>query len=254
MNHIQKKDLEFGDEKENNLLPKLNNYFNFKLKKTKPFYEFDYIDKNKKVLIELKARRNTKNKYPDTMIGYNKILKGLDKIKHGYKIYFVFAFTNCVSYYELTKDNVKNLDIRDGGRVDRDKDEIKKYAFIKIEQLINCFSKKNNAINIKPKMSYQKPMTNNEKPLSYSKRLIQHFEEAKEDLFSIEKINEMINDFSKLEYEKRKQNTDEMPFGKYKGKKVSDVAKFDSQYLTWLRKQDMMENYGDLKNEINKHM
>ena len=67
-------------------------------------------------------------------------------------------------------------------------------------------------------------------------------------------IKEAINDFSKQEYEKRKKATDEMPFGKYKFKKVADVAKFDKQYLKWLVRQDMMTNYEELKEEINKNL
>jgi hypothetical protein len=250
MNSIQKQDLKFGDNKELKLLPLLNKYYKLDLKKTQTFYEFDYIDYDKGVLIELKSRRNTRDKYPDTMVGYNKIKKGMIKLTQGYKIYFVFGFTDYVCCFELTKDTLKDLDIRDGGRSDRGKVEVKKYAYIKTKQLINLFKNKNVAINIKPKMT----MTNNEKPLSYSKRLIQHFEETKEDSFSVEDVSNIIKDFSMLEYEKRKQNTDEMPFGKYKFKKVVDVAKFDKQYLNWLIKQDMLSKYEDLKVEINKHL
>lgn len=107
---------------------------------------------------------------------------------------------------------------------------------------------------IKPKMSDQQQTTETVKPLSYSQRLINQFKESPHERFTVGDIEKLINDFSLKEYEKRKEKTDEMPFGKYKYKKVSDVAKFDKQYLKWLTKQEMMMNYEELKIEINKHI
>ena len=101
-------------------------------------------------------------------------------------------------------------------------------------------------------MENQKPKTNDERPLSYSKRLINHFKEDDKDTYNLAQVEQLIKQFSKLEYEKKKEKTDEMPFGKYKYKKVEDVAKFDKQYLKWLVKQSMMDNWEELKEEINK--
>ena len=108
-------------------------------------------------------------------------------------------------------------------------------------------------------MSDQESKTKDDKPISYSRRMIEYIEsnplKIKEEKGkgirpNITQISTMINNFSMDEYEKRKEKTDEMPFGKYKFKKVVDVALFDKQYLKWLVKQDMMTNYEDLKNEI----
>jgi hypothetical protein len=115
--------------------------------------------------------------------------------------------------------------------------------------LINKIQNFNIAYNIKPTMTDQKHTTSEVKPLTYSQRLINHFKAECEENgeFTINDIETLIKDFSKIEYEKRKEKTDEMPFGKYKFKKVADVAKFDKQYLKWLVRQDMMNKYEELK-------
>ena len=91
--------------------------------------------------------------------------------------------------------------------------------------------------------------------VSYSQRLINVFKANSlqdEDQFNIARIEHIINEFSNKEREDRRKKTDEMPFGKYKFKKVAEVARFDKQYLKWLRKQDMLSNYQDLKDEIDR--
>jgi hypothetical protein len=179
-----------------------------------------------------------------------------------------------IGYYEL-KEN--DFEVKDGGRQDRGKKEIKKYVYIPINELITI-ENKNITNDIQPTMTDQPrrrnpqfagclssvdastDITANEtetkdvRPLSYSQRLINSFLDKDKDTFNMKDIKEQIEEFSKLEYENRKKATDEMPFGKYKFKKVADVAKFDKQYLLWLRKQEMLENYEDLKEEINKHL
>jgi len=84
--------------------------------------------------------------------------------------------------------------------------------------------------------------------------MIDYFADKEQNVFTIIEIEQLVNAFSKLEYAKRRGKTDEMPFAKYKFKKVTDVAKFDKQYLQWLLKQDMMDKYEELKDEINKHI
>jgi hypothetical protein len=123
--------------------------------------------------------------------------------------------------------------------------------------LINKIQNYNIAYNIKPTMTNQEHKTDDVKPMSYSQRLIQAFldkAENNDDSFSMDDIKEQIEAFSKQEYDKKKEKTDEMPFGKYKFKKVSEVAKFDIQYLKWLVRQDMLDKYEELREEINKHI
>lgn len=96
-------DIIYGGQNEIRLKPKIEAHFNTKLNKTFGRYNpFDF--EGDKIKIELKTRRNTKFKYPSSMIGHNKIEEGLNLIKKGFKIYFVFCFTDTISYYELTEN------------------------------------------------------------------------------------------------------------------------------------------------------
>ena len=96
--------------------------------------EFDLIDVKSKVVVEVKSRTNKKMTYPTTIVGYNKILKGLDYIDKGYIVLFVFEFIDGIFYYPLETNH--NLEIRLGGRTDRGRREIKDYAYIPINKLI----------------------------------------------------------------------------------------------------------------------
>ena len=136
-------DLTYGFKKEDKIQNILEKYFNVKLTKTETFNEYDYINEEQKILIELKSRRNTKTKYYDTMIGHNKVITGLKKIiEENYKVYFCFNFTDYLCYFELTP-NIE-LNIRSGGRNDRGYAEIKKYAYIPHTILKNIHHNKNN--------------------------------------------------------------------------------------------------------------
>ena len=124
------KDFEFGLLKENEIMPILKNYFNddtiCKLNRTNTF---DFKGDNK--YIELKSRNNDLNKYPTTMVGYNKILKASTLLDD---VYFCFCFTDGLYYYKYNKDI--NLEIRRSGRYDRIKSgELNDYCFIPITLL-----------------------------------------------------------------------------------------------------------------------
>lgn len=116
-----------GIENENKVLNFLN--LNNKFQKCKKNCPFDFYDDV--TFIELKSRNNEYNKYPSTMVGYNKIkIAEEDESKTKYK--FLFLFTDGLYQWEFEKD--KYL-IKDGGRWDRGKSEIKKYCYINIENL-----------------------------------------------------------------------------------------------------------------------
>jgi hypothetical protein len=248
---VLRKDLRYGNKKEKQILPILEEHFGITLSKTKGYATFDYHNEEEKIYIELKSRRNRLKQYPTTMVGFNKFESGYELIKQGYTIYFVFKFTDGIAYYQLAENN---FEVKQGGRQDRGKKEIKSYVYIPIIELINIFQNKNPTLDIQPTMTDQEVKTKDQRPLSYSKRLIIEFDGQDKDTFNMDEIKELIEDFSKKEYEKRKGKTDEMPFGKYKYKKVADVAKFDKQYLKWLVRQEMINKYEELKEEINKHL
>ena len=117
-----------GRASEEKYLPCLQNAFNDEtLSHTKCKSDiFDYIGNNK--YIELKTRSFEHTKYPDTMIGLNKIKYA--EANPDKEFYFVFAFTDGLYYYKYNPDD--KLSYRKGGRVDRGYNEIKEYAYIPI--------------------------------------------------------------------------------------------------------------------------
>jgi hypothetical protein len=131
--NLLKKDIEFGKNNESKLKSKIETFFKCNLLHTNKNNVFDFIDNDKKILIELKTRKNTKLKYPTTMIGYNKIVESIEKIKNGWTIYYIFSFTDKLTYYKFEKDNNEYHSI--GGRKDRGRSEFKKYYFIPVELL-----------------------------------------------------------------------------------------------------------------------
>lgn len=61
---------------------------------------------------ELKTRFNKKNQYPDTIIGYDKIVYGLEQIKKGKNVFLLFAFTDVgLTYWELTPEKLKKMKV-----------------------------------------------------------------------------------------------------------------------------------------------
>jgi len=53
----------------------------------------------------LKTRTNTYDKYPTTIIGYNKVEEGFKSIKDGKTVYFLFGFTDGLYEWELNDSN-----------------------------------------------------------------------------------------------------------------------------------------------------
>jgi hypothetical protein len=124
-----KKDYSFGLQKEVELLPIIKQFFNDDtIIQLDRHNIFDYKGDNK--YLELKSRNNSYNKYPTTMIGYNKIKKALE---FNEDVYFIFNFTDGIYYYKFDRD--KELEIKQAGRRDRGKLDIKDYYFIPIEIL-----------------------------------------------------------------------------------------------------------------------
>ena len=131
------KDIEFGLTKEDEYYEILKDCFDETLEKTNNKYNlFDFIGKD--CYIELKSRRNTHDKYPDTMVGYNKI----EFAKSTYKtVIFCFAFTDGLYYYVFDKTHLANNTLRVdyGGRSDRGYEEYKQYCYIPVKLLKKTF-------------------------------------------------------------------------------------------------------------------
>jgi len=125
------KDLAYGLLNETKCFEILKQKFDEKLEKTRDKHSiFDF--ESDEYLIELKSRRNTKNKYLDTMVGKNKIDYALTSSK---KVVFAFLFTDGLYYWEYDKDS-NAIEFRQGGRWDRGRPEIKDYAFINTSVLV----------------------------------------------------------------------------------------------------------------------
>jgi hypothetical protein len=128
----KKEDIIYGNNNEIIIKNIIEKYFNIDdLKKTKSNDIFDFISNN--IYFEVKSRRCTKNKYNDTMIGYNKIL--YLKKNNINQAYFIFMFEDGNYFYKYIEDD-KDCNIRIGGRWDRGITEKKQYYYIPTNKLI----------------------------------------------------------------------------------------------------------------------
>ena len=133
MNRTIATDLKWGEEQEQKVKPLLEKYFDCELVKTPQSYNiFDFINDDKKLIIEVKSRKNKKNKYPTTMVGDNKWKEAESLRDDGWEVFFFFNFTDCLSYLEYDNQDIPR---KRGGRTDRGKREIKYYRYIDINLL-----------------------------------------------------------------------------------------------------------------------
>ena len=132
----KEEDIKMGIELENKLLSFLKkkdkNWF-----KTKDIYNVvDFVNEDKKIIAELKSRKYICSHCEDWMIGVNKIQRAKLLYARGYKVIFYFAFYDGIWEWEYNPNNLRvDTTIRDGGRVDRMKNEIKKYYYIPNEKM-----------------------------------------------------------------------------------------------------------------------
>lgn len=138
MNSIRRNDIEFGKQSERETLPKLNISLCCNMSPRKDKYSiFDFIDTEKKVIAELKSRTVSRMRYPTTMVGANKIKKGFEWIEKGYTVYICWRFTDCVCYFNLTRESFNDNWIKKNvvSRWDRGKNEVSDIAYIPVECL-----------------------------------------------------------------------------------------------------------------------
>ena len=98
---------EAGRKIEDESLPQLNKYFNtdFKRNENDIFDILDFKDVNAKIIVEVKGRRNSSDAYEDTIITASKVMAGQQAIDDGYRVYFLFVFSNCSKIMELKEDS-----------------------------------------------------------------------------------------------------------------------------------------------------
>lgn len=89
------------------VLPLLRNYFNDDIKIISGMSIMDFKSDN--AVYELKCRTNEKDKYPTTLIGYNKIEEGIRTCK---KAYFIFKYTDGLFYIEYDANVFSKFEIK----------------------------------------------------------------------------------------------------------------------------------------------
>jgi len=132
-------DKQLGNYGENIVINYLNNLEQYKDNQFKLFkYQYNTFDlRNNDIVAEVKSRRNKYSKYPTTMVGMNKIKEAISN-HDNFTYDFYFLFTDGLYRWRFwDKDDEESMpySIGDGGRTDRGYNEIKKYAYIKIEHL-----------------------------------------------------------------------------------------------------------------------
>ena len=97
---------DIGRKIEDETLPKINKYFDcdFKRNENDIFDILDFKDEEEKKIVEIKGRRIASTKYEDTLITASKVNEGLCRIDDGYRVFFVFVFTDKVFEMELKED------------------------------------------------------------------------------------------------------------------------------------------------------
>ena len=95
-----------GRKIEDETLPIVNKYFDcdFKRNENDIFDILDFKDEEKKMIVEVKGRRIPSTQYEDTLITASKVNEGLCRVDDGYRVFFVFVFTDKIYEMEL-KEN-----------------------------------------------------------------------------------------------------------------------------------------------------
>lgn len=97
---------ELGRKIENETLPIINKYYksDFKRNENDIYDILDFCDNESKKIVEIKGRRIASTEYEDTLITASKVNEGLCKIDDGYRVFFVFVFTDKIYEMELKLD------------------------------------------------------------------------------------------------------------------------------------------------------
>ena len=95
-----------GQKIENEALPKLNKYFKTDLQRDENniWDILDFRDDEEKVIVEVKGRLIPSTQYDDTIITASKVMAGHQAIDEGYKVFFLFVFTDKSMIIELKEE------------------------------------------------------------------------------------------------------------------------------------------------------
>jgi len=139
------KDLKSGNDLEKVVIKYLNDNIYFEDNLIKYENEMEQVDfRNKEIIGELKSRDCSKNRYFETMFGYNKI-EHLKSLKNDYRIWkFYFLFTDGLYVWSY---NEEQYDVRKFFHVE--KQQLLDYVYVHRKDL-ECLTRRINS-----KMTYQ---------------------------------------------------------------------------------------------------
>ena len=99
----------------------------------------NYTFENDNFKIELKTREVTLDKYKTTIVGYDKIEKGLEYIQEGLRVIFYFGFKeNGLFKFELNNENYKELKLSNIGCRFRDTKKLHIEIPVEILEFVSC--------------------------------------------------------------------------------------------------------------------
>ncbi len=94
-----------GRKIEDNIKPTLNEVFECNFERSNDIFDiFDFSDQNKKILCEVKGRNIKSDRYKETIVSYNKVQEAYRKIDEGWRVFFIFVFTDKSMFVELKDD------------------------------------------------------------------------------------------------------------------------------------------------------
>lgn len=132
----QQNDLDLEAESIDKIKDFLQGHFQVQLIRTGHYHKFDFMTADELVFFEVKSRRNSRDRYPTTMIPAKKLEFARTRIlPKGGKAYFVFHFTDCLAYIEYSEELFSTFEKRVGGRFDRGGPELNDYCFIPVNEL-----------------------------------------------------------------------------------------------------------------------
>lgn len=96
-----------GRQIEDKTLPVINSFFecNFERNENNIWDVLDFKDDDNRIIVEIKGRRIPHDRYEDTIITASKVTAGHQAIEVGYRVFFVFVFTDKTLYRELKEDS-----------------------------------------------------------------------------------------------------------------------------------------------------
>lgn len=144
---VDKPYLLMGEVNEKIFLEDLKKEFGYDLYKNKAYWSvIDFGSRINKCSVEMKSRTCQYKSFDNTMFGANKLTYAWNGIKtYGKRFFFVFAFTDGLYSWELTKENYElaggDKMIYLDGTSERGVEDYKMHFHIPIEQL-KCISNK----------------------------------------------------------------------------------------------------------------